>query len=207
METFSVRTRWSTLSSLGSHGHLPSDSSSPGCLAYATRRPSASRSSRSSATVQASCALLTSISLVGTIRGSSWVATAPPAVAKDIVGERLAQTIARRRPTADVYHRRTDGVVVIAQQLLVRLSPTTGGQPDIKWNQVELGKHGRQDQELPANLAKGFPRERQTPPSARSAVGVARHAGSGAGAGAVVQTARLAELERPACLAAMCAAW
>lgn len=75
----------------------------------------------------------------------------------EIIGERLAHTIARRKPSADIYHRRTDNAVVIDRQPLARFSPNASGQPGIMWNQLESNKTGLQKQDILEDLAKAVP--------------------------------------------------
>lgn len=80
-----------------------------------------------------------------------------PQMQMEIVGKRLEQVIAKRRPTADVYHRRADGAILIGRQPLLRLALAAGGQPDIKWNQFKMDKHGLQKPEILADLARAAP--------------------------------------------------
>lgn len=72
----------------------------------------------------------------------------------EIVGMRLVQLLARRRPATDVYHRRTDSVTLVDRQPLARLAASANTPPDVKWNQVELDKLGLAKQDLLEELAR-----------------------------------------------------
>lgn len=75
----------------------------------------------------------------------------------ELAGKKMVAMMRKRLPSVDMYHRRSDNIVLVDKQMAVRLQRKTGGSPKVEWNGAVLTQLKLVKSELVAELARATP--------------------------------------------------
>lgn len=69
----------------------------------------------------------------------------------EIIGRRVVEALTQRLPKSDIYHRKSERVVMVDRQMMAKMGwqeGATGGHMQLRWNAGLLRKMGLQKDEL-----------------------------------------------------------